>query len=364
MKQFDLKKYLAENKATFHSSLNENIDIDSVDVLVDGELTFTKNQYEYEPNDPSLPVIRGIDNIIKKGYLKPKVKTFLKNEYPNNMDENKATFHAALNEDNTASVGKSFFITKGDESMDIKPGKYTIVKSYMDNDETVYDIKDKEGKIITVTQDYVQGKGYWKNSPLASNTMKESKLRSKIREMVLAEMNVDMTDETAGYDFLAELESILDEEIEEGIYDMDITSAPHTNVKGTMGDYDPKRAAARLAKLKNFGPKDIKISPEADEIDDEDLEAASDYFDLLREKKNEKQTDEETTDDVADEEEVDTTIDVDTDEVDPNVKAVQDALTQAQAAAQSLGDQKLSNQIGNTITYFTRAHISKPNNLR
>ena len=51
-------------------------------------------------------------------------------------------------------------------------------------------------------------------------------------------------------------------------------------------------------------------------------------------------------------------IDVDTTtEVDPNVKAVQDALTQAQAAAQKLGDPKLTDQIGNTITFFTRAHV-------
>ena len=43
--------------------------------------------------------------------------------------------------------------------------------------------------------------------------------------------------------------------------------------------------------------------------------------------------------------------------VDPNVKAVQDALTQAQAAAQTLGDAKLTDQIGNTITFFTRSHV-------
>jgi len=45
------------------------------------------------------------------------------------------------------------------------------------------------------------------------------------------------------------------EEVEEGIHDRDILSAPHTNVKGTMGDYDPKARAESLARLKNFGPK-------------------------------------------------------------------------------------------------------------
>ena len=70
----------------------------------------------------------------------------------------------------------------------------------------------------------------------------------------------------------------------------------------------------------------------------------------------EEVTDDVTTDDVAvdDTETIDTTT---TTEVNPDVKAVQDSLTQAQAAAQKLGDAKLTDQIGNTITFFTRAHV-------
>jgi len=47
----------------------------------------------------------------------------------------------------------------------------------------------------------------------------------------------------------------LEDEIEEGIHDRDITSAPHTNVKGEMGAYNPSARAASLKKLANFGPK-------------------------------------------------------------------------------------------------------------
>ena len=91
-----------------------------------------------------------------------------------------------------------------------------------------------------------------------------------------------------------------------------------------------------------------------------------DYDDNLDEAKKKKDDEEEiTVDDIADEdpteeapaEETETTVDVTTDQVNPNVKAVQDALTQAQAAARTLGDDKLTDQIGNTITFFTRAHI-------
>lgn len=49
-----------------------------------------------------------------------------------------------------------------------------------------------------------------------------------------------------------------------------------------------------------------------------------------------------------------------TPEIEPEVKAVQDALNKAQEEAEKLGDKKLLAQIGNTITFFTRAHISEP----
>ena len=66
----------------------------------------------------------------------------------------------------------------------------------------------------------------------------------------------------------------------------------------------------------------------------------------------------DAADEVAPEEtDVEVTTDTAVAEVDPNVEAVQDALTQAQAAAQKLGDTKLTDQIGNTITFFTRAHV-------
>jgi hypothetical protein len=115
-----------------------------------------------------------------------------------------------------------------------------------------------------------------------SSKMKMSELKAKIKEMALAEMNLNISDETpeSEEDFLAEVDRIL---------------------------------------------------AEADEVAVDDTEVAVDG--------------EENID-------VDTTT-----EVDPNVKAVQDSLTQAQAAAQKLGDPKLTDQIGNTITFFTRAHV-------
>jgi hypothetical protein len=76
---------------------------------------------------------------------------------------------------------------------------------------------------------------------------------------------------------------------------------------------------------------------------------------LSEAKKDEKVEDTEDVDVTVGDEE--TTADVTTVDVDPNVKAVQDSLTQAQAAAEKLGDEKLTDQIGNTITFFTRTHV-------
>ena len=105
----------------------------------------------------------------------------------------------------------------------------------------------------------------------------------------------------------------------------------------------------------------MKISEFKKMIKDHLLEDNS--IDEAKKKKDEAPEEEITVDDITDEtettpaEETETTVDITTDQVDPNVKAVQDALTQAQAAARTLGDDKLTDQIGNTITFFTRSHI-------
>jgi len=86
-------------------------------------------------------------------------------------------------------------------------------------------------------------------------------------------------------------------------------------------------------------------------------------------------TDDENVD-VKDEENVDVDVEKDVkvddteSEVDVDVKAsmpgegedveeVQALLMKAQEAAKGLGDEKLTDQIGNTITYFTRSHVSR-----
>ena len=44
-----------------------------------------------------------------------------------------------------------------------------------------------------------------------------------------------------------------------------------------------------------------------------------------------------------------------------DVTAILGLLTKAQEKAEGMGDEKLLDQIGNTITYYTRAHVVKSN---
>jgi hypothetical protein len=85
---------------------------------------------------------------------------------------------------------------------------------------------------------------------------------------------------------------------------------------------------------------------------------------------DEENVDVEDTENVDVDVEKDVKVDDTESEVDVDVKAsmpgesedveeVQALLMKAQQAATDLGDEKLTDQIGNTITYFTRAHVSR-----
>ena len=110
---------------------------------------------------------------------------------------------------------------------------------------------------------------------------------------------------------------------------------------------DLKFQEEKLAKLKKDSKKDIvKEAEEVDVEDNEDIDIdIEDTVDI---------DDEETESDI----EIKTSVPGE----DTDVEAVQGLLTKAQAEAAKLGDDKLLDQIGNTITYFTRAHVVKSAN--
>ena len=124
----------------------------------------------------------------------------------------------------------------------------------------------------------------------------------------------------------------------------------------------------KLAKLKKDYKKDV-VKEEMDDDIDEAMRGASVYDedDTMRE-----QEDVDVDVDEKEDINVDVEKDVDVDDVskesdievkselpgeDADVSAILGLLTKAQEKATDMGDEKLMDQIGNTITYYTRAHV-------
>ena len=123
----------------------------------------------------------------------------------------------------------------------------------------------------------------------------------------------------------------------------------------------------KLAKLKKDYKKDV-VKEEMDDVD-EMMRGGSTYEedDTMREA-------EDVDVDVDEKEDINVDVedDIDIDDVskesdievkselpgeDADVSAVLGLLTKAQEKASDMGDEKLMDQIGNTITYYTRAHV-------
>jgi hypothetical protein len=160
---------------------------------------------------------------------------------------------------------------------------------------------------------------------------------------------------------MQKLAGIITESISEGDTDYDrAKDAKRLGKKGEKNIYgagvkkgeEIEKKKMKMSELK-AAIKELALSEGEDDINFNDDESL--YDPVYEAKKDEEVEDIKDVDVTVGDEE--TTADVATIDVDPNVKAVQDALTQAQAAAEKLGDDKLTDQIGNTITFFTRSHI-------
>ena len=210
---------------------------------------------------------------------------------------------------------------------------------FIDNDEmnegdTDYD-RAKDAKRLGVKGEKdIYGAGVEKGEEIEKKKMKMSELKAAIKELALSEVDDEFNSNTAPaslYDPVYEgVWSVLPARIPEFIQKIKDIKDEYHAVVGSDDVYDGlDHAISAAEELMNSKLSEAKKDEVVDDTEDVDVTVG----------------DEETTADV-------TTVDV-----DPNVKAVQDSLTQAQAAAEKLGDEKLTDQIGNTITFFTRTHV-------
>ena len=104
---------------------------------------------------------------------------------------------------------------------------------------------------------------------------------------------------------------------------------------------DIKDNEDKLSKLKGDYKEDVSEAEEVDVEDNEDINVdVEDDIDI---------------DDVSSKSEIE--VDSELAGEDSDVAAILGLLTKAQEEAKALGDEKLMDQIGNTITYYTRQHV-------
>jgi hypothetical protein len=355
MTKFNLKEHIAKNKATFFGSLNEG-------------------QFSWMTQDTGQQIGSEDENTIPVYMFDDKGKFWFEKDYDGYGVFGGKDYYELLDQmnggegDRSRGIDLAFGEIKtsspvlfpalvvGASNFNYKTHDFTKEAEhdpnqswyepeeddfYDQNDEEVFGDMDKE-------EDYDYSDEEELEEVKTTNTkMKKSEFKDKIKEMILKEMEdekvVDVNDETpeSEEDFLAELEGMLNEASEFDTNKPARIAAFIKDLDALMDEYH--------AELYLFGGVLDAIEMVK--------KVAQEEIDMLNEAEGDEEvTDDVTTDDVAvdDTETIDTTT---TTEVNPDVKAVQDSLTQAQAAAQKLGDPKLTDQIGNTITFFTRNHV-------
>jgi len=191
------------------------------------------------------------------------------------------------------------------------------------------DIEDNEKKLAKLKKDFkkdVVKEGEKKSSKI---TVKEFK--AQIKERILAEMKDDL-DEADAVSFRRQ-------------------NSPSYNMDADGGPVNPQ-------------PHKVGKSTVEEEMDDMDEE--------MKDIDEAEEVDVEDNEDINIDVEKDIDIDDESSESDIEVKstvpgessdvsAILGLLTKAQERAEKMGDEKLLDQIGNTITYYTRAHVVKAN---
>jgi hypothetical protein len=179
--------------------------------------------------------------------------------------------------------------------------------------------------------------------------------KSELKEIIKAAMSEDMGKSVFATnkpgrigEFIKSLDSLVDEYHAELYLNDELFTAldavkeaaqMEMGREDEMGDI-PGFEGTRDA-LGGLGLEEAKKDEEEEEVEDVEVDA-----------------EEEITLDEPEEEEMDTDVEAPSAEgLSGDEKELQSNLEKALGAAKAMGDEKLSNQIGNTITFFTRTHV-------
>ena len=195
-----------------------------------------------------------------------------------------------------------------------------------------------------------------------SNKMKKSELKEMIKTAMLAEIDINVKDETNMYD-----------PVDEGMINettamefMELLPTVAGGMAALIGSSLGVTVFMEKAKEGKYGDKIQKLAQGLESVgstaagarnvaEQEDVEVEDDEnVDVNIDKDVEVDVDDEST-------ETDTVVKTSLPGESKDVEKTLGLLTKAQQTAQELGDEKLTDQIGNTITYFTRAHVARQN---
>ena len=278
MTKFDLKKIIAENKATFFSSLDEDKKEYYKNAEADDAEHIKALEKDMEDDKKLSEASMSKEEIVKKIVNYFGIK-------PESLEEFKKKFKL----DGTDNIKDlTNFVASNSKPF---PGKPLTLDQIQKSIEHYLDIRTGKKPSSDVVSPEEYGLPIFNRNNENQTTMTKEALKAKIKEMILAELNEEDGPAVTDSNYSFYNESKIAEAKKE---DEEATDAPEAT--------------------------DVEVSAEET--------PTSDSFE------------------------------VSTSEVDPTIKAIQDALTQAQAAAQKLGDEKLTDQIGNTITFFTRTHVA------
>tara|TARA_R110001583_G_scaffold2725_26_gene19203 strand:+ start:2174 stop:2911 length:738 start_codon:yes stop_codon:yes gene_type:complete len=193
------------------------------------------------------------------------------------------------------------------------------------------DIEDNEKKLAKLKKDFKKDVNEMYDSKYEEDDMKEEMKDKKLTKESLKNM------------IREKISSILNEE--ETINEADYNSFLN-DISTKMSELENKEHKPFLETIKKFVENKLKTLNEAEEVD----------VDV------EKDVNVDVEDEVdVDDESVESDIEVKTEVPgeDADTAAVLGLLTKAQDEASGMGDEVLMDQIGNTITYFTRKHVVK-----
>jgi hypothetical protein len=244
-------------------------------------------------------------------------------------EEYKEGFYEFISKDDPISS----FYDMNESQIDEAENDNMLTQNEMNEGDTDYDRAKDAKRLGKKGEKDIYGAGVEKGEEIEKKKMKMSELKAAIKELALSEGedDVNFNDDESLYDPVYEgVWSVLPDRIPEFIQKIKDIKDEYHAVVGSDDVYDGlDHAISAAEELMNSKLNEAKKDEEVEDTEDVEITAG----------------DKEVTADIT------------TTDVDPDVKAVQDALTQAQAAAEKLGDNKLTDQIGNTITFFTRSHI-------